>query len=117
MGNIQFSVRSHHDITCNQCPDRIVSSQIMSRHLETEFLRNCEENNLNRVTECLSRGVDVNTVSEDGHWSGLTIAARMNYPALVDILLSHPDIEINNTTTVDIEYADEDDEHGGQPTS
>ena len=67
-----------------------VSSQIMSRHLEflnvhssimekvraREFLQHCEENNLEKVTDCFSRGVDVNTVSEDGHWSGLTIAAH-----------------------------------------
>jgi len=69
-----------------------------SRNEELEFLRNCEENNLDGVRDCLSRSVDVNTVSEDGHWSGLTIAADKNYPELLEILLSHPDIEINNTT-------------------
>jgi len=69
-----------------------------SRNEELEFLRNCEENNLDGVRDCLSRSVDVNTVSEDGHWSGLTIAAEENYPELLEILLSHPDIEINKTT-------------------
>jgi len=69
-----------------------------SRNEELEFLRNCGENNLAGVRESLSRGVDVNTVCEDGHWSGLTIAAEENYPELLEILLSHPDIKINNTT-------------------
>jgi len=69
-----------------------------SRNEELEFIRNCGENNLAGVTDCLARGVDVNTVSEDGDWSGLTIAAEENYPELLEILLSHPDIEINKTT-------------------
>ena len=70
----------------------------MSRHLVIEFLQHCQANNLDGVTDCLSRGVDVNTESEDGRWSGLTIAAEKNYPELLEILLSHPDIKINNTT-------------------
>ena len=63
-----------------------------------EFLKFCTDNNLEGVTDCLSRGVDVNTVSEDGHWSGLTVAAHENYTKLLEILLSHPQIKINNTT-------------------
>ena len=68
----------------------------MSRHLEGEFLQYCHDNNLEEVTDCLTRGVDVNTVSEDGRWSGLTIAADRNYPELLEILLSQPDIKINH---------------------
>ena len=63
-----------------------------------QFLKYCQENNLRKVRESLSRGVDVNTVSENGRWSGLTIAAHKNYPELLDILLSQPDIKINQTT-------------------
>ena len=47
---------------------------------------------------CLTLEVDVNTVSEDGLWCGLTIAAHKNYLELLDILLSHPAIKINQTT-------------------
>ena len=63
-------------------------------NLARKFLENCHENNLVGVTKSMSRGVDVNTVSEDGRWSGLTIAAQMNYPELLEILLSHPHIKI-----------------------
>jgi len=52
------------------------------------------------VTNYLSRGVDVNTVSEDGRLFGLTIAAEENYLELLEILLSNPDIKINNTTPI-----------------
>ena len=52
--------------------------------LAREFIRYCQANNLNGVTDCLSRGVDVNTVSETGSWSGLTIAAKKNYPELLE---------------------------------
>ena len=62
------------------------------------FIEHCKANNLEGVTDCLSRGVDVNTVSEDGRWSGLTIAAYKNYPELLEILISHPDIKINKTS-------------------
>ena len=73
------------------------SSKISQQEGE-QFLNHCLANNLDGVGICLSRGVDVNTVSEDGSWSGLTIAAEKNYPELLEILLSHPDIKINNTT-------------------
>ena len=63
-----------------------------------EFLKFCTDNNLEGVTDCLSRGVDVNTVSENGRRSGLILAAGKNYPELLEILLSHPDIKLNNTT-------------------
>ena len=42
---------------------------------EEEMIQNCQINYLEGVTDCLSRGVDVNTVSKDLRWSGLTIAA------------------------------------------
>ena len=49
------------------------------RHsLESLFIQHCRNNNLERVRICISRGVDVNTVSEDGRWSGLIIAAMEN---------------------------------------
>ena len=63
------------------------------------FIQVCKNNSPEILIDCLSRGVDVNTVSEDGRWSGLTIAADKNRPELLEIMLSHPDIKINNTTT------------------
>ena len=63
-----------------------------------EMIRHCQNNNINGVTYFLFRGVDVNTVSEDGQWSALTIAAEKNYTELLEILLSHSDIKINKTT-------------------
>ena len=66
--------------------------------LNDDIIEHCQDNNLEGVTDCLSNGVDVNTVSEDGRWSGLSIAAEKNYTELLEILLSHPDIKINNTT-------------------
>ena len=72
--------------------------------LAREFIKSCKSKNLEKVRNCLSRGVDVNTIlMEDrdgllGRWSGLTIAAFFNDPELLEILLSHPDIKINKTT-------------------
>ena len=72
--------------------------KIPCHSLESLFIQHCRNNNLERVRICISRGLNVNTVTEDGCWSGLTIAAEKNYPELLEILLSHPDIEINITT-------------------
>ena len=66
--------------------------------LKQEFIKYCQKNDLKRAEACLTLDVDVNTVSEDGHWSGLTVAAHKNYTELLEILLSHPQIKINNTT-------------------
>ena len=66
--------------------------------LQQKFLKYCQSNDLKRAEACLTLDVDVNTVSEDGHWSGLTIAAYKNYTELLEILLSHPQIKINKTT-------------------
>ena len=46
------------------------------------------------VEACIKLGVDVNC--EGGDWSVLAICAKNNYLQLLDILLSCPDIDINN---------------------
>ena len=70
----------------------------MAEDLNGMFLARCLENNLEDVKSCLSQGADVNTVSQDGCWSGLTWAAYNDHMELLDILLSHPDIEVKKAT-------------------
>ena len=76
----------------------------MAEDLNGMFLAKCLENNLEDVKSCLSQGADINTVSRDRCWSGLTWAAHKNHTELLDILLSHPDIEVNKTTGGDAGY-------------
>ena len=71
----------------------------MNNSLKELFLEACQKNDLDRVKASLTLDVDVNTVSEDGQLSGLTIAAWKNYPKLLDLLLSQPGIDVNLTTT------------------
>ena len=61
------------------------------------FITFCQENDVEKVNCCIKLGVNVNTVSEDGEWSGLTIAAHKNYSELLDLLLSQPGIDVNLT--------------------
>ena len=68
------------------------------KELAEKFIEHCKDNNLEGVRDCLSRGVDVNTVSGGGRFSGLRIAVDKNYPELLEILLSHPQIKINKPT-------------------
>ena len=63
--------------------------------LASEFLQYCYLNNLEKVRDCLARGVDVNLVDQD--WSGLNIAAYYGHRETLDVLLSHPDIKVNQT--------------------
>ena len=69
--------------------------------LKEQFFQDCWASNQVGVRDCLARGVDVNTHTQHdgyGFWSGLTIAAHENYLELLEILLSQPQIKINNIT-------------------
>ena len=61
--------------------------------LVKEFHLSCQNNNVEKLRDCLARGVDVNLVDQD--WSGLNIAAYYGHSETLDVLLAHPDIEIN----------------------
>ena len=67
--------------------------------LEEEFLGYCFSGKLQEVRACLTLKADVNTKSDDGFWSALTIAAHMNNPELLEVLLSHPLIDVNLTAS------------------
>ena len=60
----------------------------MARYLSEELIQYCHDDQLEKVAACLTLQVDVNTVSEDGRWSGLTIAAEKNNFKLLDLFLS-----------------------------
>ena len=62
--------------------------------LRDTFIQACNSNDLEEVRKCLSKGVDVNTVDID-LGSGLSIAAFHNNLPLLDLLLAHPDIDVN----------------------
>ena len=76
----------------------IMTQNTSDKKLSYLFITSCEENNIKKVEACITLGVDVNTVSEDGTWSGLTIAAHKNYIKLLDLLLSQPAIDVNLAT-------------------
>ena len=65
------------------------------------FITSCQDNELDKVKACVLLGVDVNIVSEDGQWSGLTIAAHKKFPQLLDLLLSQPGIDVNLATVAE----------------
>ena len=65
------------------------------RDLEEEFLTYCVSKNLVKVKACLTLDVDVNTVSEDGRWCAIRIAVNRSSLELLDILLSHPKLDVN----------------------
>ena len=67
--------------------------------LEEEFLGYCFDGKLNEVSACLTLKADVNTKSEDGFWSALTIAVHMNNPELLEVLLSQTNIDVNLTSS------------------
>ena len=92
---------------CNNCNFRTEYKHVLKVHVEyekkeltEEFLKYCWENKLDKVSDCLSRGVDVNTVSEDGCWTGLHIACYKGYVELLNLLLEEPNLDVNKTVRV-----------------
>ena len=72
---------------------------------QQEFLKCCQKNDLKGVESRLSLKVDVNTVSEDGCWSGLTIAAHKGKVHLFCRLLGlkkHRKTQIKRTKKVEV---------------
>ena len=63
------------------------------------FIEACKVNNVIKAKMALDLGVDVNAVSKDGHWAGITAAAYHNSKDIMEMLLSHPKIDVNVTTT------------------
>ena len=51
------------------------------------FINACLQKDLKKVEACLLLGVNPNTVSEDGKWSGLSVAAFKNVPQLLNLML------------------------------
>ena len=66
------------------------------KSIEKAFLNACVDNDLKKVQECIELGVDVNCKSSDYCWFGLKIAVRENNEELLDLLLSQPNINVNN---------------------
>ena len=98
---------------CSNCGFRTVHKHVLKAHVEhekrkkkagkelsEEFLKYCRENRLDKVADCLTRGVDVNTVSEDGCWTGLHIACYKGYPELLKLLLEESNLDVNKTVRV-----------------
>jgi len=66
------------------------------RCLEQTFLTACEINDIERAGACLALEADPNIKTEDGEClCGLIYAAEKNYPELCDLLLAHPNIDVN----------------------
>jgi len=63
----------------------------MVKNIE-KFVTACEENKIDTVRKMIDDGVDVNGVNSYG-WTGLMKAMSNNHPAVVTLLLSHPDID------------------------
>ena len=71
--------------------------------IDEEFLGACERNDLGKVKFLLDQGADVNYWTNIDDETGLDVfdyglkyAATRNYPELCDLLLAHPDIDVDN---------------------
>ena len=63
------------------------------------FIEACQKNELEKVKACITLGVDINLVTDDGKWSGLTAAAHNGSLETLDHLLTLPTIDVNIKTT------------------
>ena len=67
-----------------------------SQKVESEFIKHCNfwRDNVEGVTDCLSRGVDVNTTNEYGR-TGLMLACKRGNSAIVSRLVQVAGLDIN----------------------
>merc|ERR1711988_837183 len=72
---------------------KILQSSIMER----EFFEHCEDDNLEGVNDCLSRGVDANTNGQ-GNITGLILACDAGNSAIVSRLVQVPGLDIDHQT-------------------
>ena len=77
------------------------------------FIDSCKRNNVAKARMALSLGVDINCVTEDGKWSGLTVAAANNALEVVTWLLGLPGL-VNIRTEGDWVLWDEKDKWNEQ---
>lgn len=66
--------------------------------LERAFLKACKHDDLVTVRDCIEHGVNVNVKTASGNHFGLLYAVEYNNTKLCDLLLAHPDIDVNNRT-------------------
>ena len=62
------------------------------------LIKSCHENKLEDVKACLTLRADVNSLSQDGHWTPLTYAAFDQNLKLLEILLAQPGLNVNKTS-------------------
>ena len=68
------------------------------KSLNELFLAACEDGEEAKVNAAIVLGVDVNTKDATNGCTGLIWAINNKYEDVVDILLAHPDIDINGKT-------------------
>ena len=68
--------------------------------LEKTFIDACKNLDLDKVRACVTLGVDVNCEDERNNF-GLLIAITLQNLDLLDILLSHPNIEVNKRINIE----------------
>ena len=68
------------------------------KSLNELFLAACEDGEEAKVNAAIVLGVDVNTKDATSGWTGLMWAISYRHESIVDILLAHPDIDINGKT-------------------
>ena len=68
------------------------------KSLNELFLEACEDGEEAKVNAAIVLGVDVNTKDATSGWTGLMWAISYRHESIVDILLAHPDIDINGKT-------------------
>ena len=68
-----------------------------SQTLRDKFFESCDHNDVYKVKHSMALGANVNWKRDSDGWSGLHIAALMNYGELLELLLSQPGVDVNIT--------------------
>ena len=82
--------------------DTFISAWSAEQDLDT-FITACSIDNVIKAELLLNCGVDPNSVSRDGSWSGLTAAAWNGRRKIVKMLMGKPEIDVNIITDGDVD--------------
>ena len=75
-----------------------------STDIKDLFIEACRKNELEKVKACITLGVDINLVTPDEKWAGLTAAAQEGSFKVLEHLLTFPNINVNIKTKGSNDY-------------
>jgi ankyrin repeat protein len=74
---------------------QFIGENMKDLNLADQWFNAIKFGDIRTVKHLIDSGIDINTKSENNHWTGLISAAIHNQPEIIKLLLSQNDIDVN----------------------